>query len=97
MSAMVCGHIFVLPILRKMLGQPAAAAKRVKAKLKTTLSPNGPREHYMRARLDHDGLHVFDRQDSALLTVLADANCLAVRAPNDGTRLPDDFLEIIHL
>ena len=96
-SAMVCGHIFVLPVLRKMQGLAAVAAPRITAKLTNTLGPNGPREHYMRAKLDDSGLHVFERQDSALLTVLADANCLAVRAPNDGTRLPGDRLEIIKL
>lgn len=96
-SAMVCGHIFVLPVLRKMLGHAGVAAPREKAVLSNPLPSNGPREHYMRARLDSDGLYVFDRQDSALLTVLADANCLAIRPPNDGARLPSDVLEIITL
>lgn len=96
-SAMVCGHIFVLPVIRKMLGLNAAPAPRRKAKLLNTLPPNGPREHYMRGRVDDDGVYVFDRQDSALLTVLADANCLVVRPPHDDTRLPDDLLEIIDL
>ena len=96
-SAMVCGHIFVLPVLRKLLGLAAAPAPRRNARLANSLMPNGAREHYMRARVDADGVYVFDRQDSALLTVLADANCLAIRPPNDGARLPDDILEIIDL
>ncbi|MDO7630170.1 MAG: hypothetical protein MUQ84_04485 [Loktanella sp.] len=29
--------------------------------------------------------------------MLADANCLAIRPPNDGSRLPDDRIEIILL
>lgn len=96
-SAMVCGHIFVLPMLRKMVGLGQAAAPRIKARLANSLTPNGPREHYMRARYEGGQVTVFDRQDSALLTVLADANCLAVRPPNDGSRLPDDRLDIILL
>lgn len=96
-SAMVCGHIFVLPVLRKMLGLGANPAPRDKAVLANALGPNGPREHYMRARIDAKGLHVFARQDSALLTVLAEANCLAIRPPNDGVRRPNDMLDIIHL
>ncbi|MCO4846481.1 MAG: molybdopterin molybdotransferase MoeA [Yoonia sp.] len=96
-SAMVCGHIFVLPVIRKMLGLGANSAPRRVAKLLTTLGPNGPREHYMRAHINEDGLRVYDRQDSALLSVLSQANCLAVRPPNDGPRLPGDLLEIIHI
>lgn len=96
-SAMVCGHIFVLPVIRKMLGLKAVAAPRRTAKLLTTLGANGPREHYMRAHISEDGLQVYDRQDSALLSVLSQANCLAVRPPNDGTRDSGDLLEIIDI
>lgn len=94
-SAMVCGHIFILPMLRKMLGLGASAAPTIKARLANSLAANGPREHYMRARLDGDQVTVFERQDSALLSVLAQANCLAVRPPNDGSRLPGDMLDIV--
>ena len=94
-SAMVCGHIFVLPVLRKMLGHASAPAARQTARLINSLGANGPREHYMRGRISPEGLTVFDRQDSALLTVLSDANCLVVRPPNDGPRLPGDVLDII--
>ena len=96
-SAMVCGHIFVVPVLRKMLGLGAAAAPRETVRLTHPIGTNGPREHYMRARVDHGDLTIFDRQDSALLTVLAQANCLAIRPPLDGARLPDDRMEIIRL
>jgi molybdopterin molybdotransferase len=94
-SAMVCGHIFILPILRVMLGLPAAPAPRTKAELTQPLTANGPREHYMRARVDAGQVTVFERQDSALLSVLSQANALAVRAPGDGPRLPGDRIEII--
>ena len=94
-SAMVCGHLFVLPMLRKMLGLAATQAPRHPARLANSLQPNGPREHYMRAHFDGDTVTVFDRQDSALLTVLAQANCLAVRPPHDGSRLPGDLLDIV--
>ncbi len=96
-SAMVCGHVFLLPVIRKMLGLPAAPAPRQTAKLAGNISVNGPREHYMRARLDADGVTVFDRQDSSLLTVLSDANCLVVRPVNDGPRHAGQDVEIIHL
>ena len=92
-SAMVCGTVFVLPTLRVMLGLPAAPAPRLIAPLAVDIGKNGPREHYMRARLDHDGIRPFERQDSGLMRVLADANALLVRAPHEdplpkGTPVP---------
>ena len=82
-SAMVCGHVFVLPVLRAMLGLGAAPAPEHRAPLAAPVGPNGPRQHYMRARLDNGTLTVFDNQDSSLLSVLARANALAIRPPND--------------
>ncbi|MDE3079995.1 MAG: molybdopterin molybdotransferase MoeA, partial [Paracoccaceae bacterium] len=50
-SSIVCAHLFMLPLLRAMTGLPAAPAPRAPAVLAQDLGPNGPREHYMRARL----------------------------------------------
>ena len=96
-SAMVCGHIFLAPVIRKMLGLGAQPAPREVHKLAKPAPANGPREHYMRAHLGPEGVTIFARQDSALLTVLADANCLAVRPANDPARNAVDQIEIIRL
>ena len=96
-SAMVCGHVFLAPVIRKMLGLGEAPAPSISATLAHDLTANGPREHYMRARLGPQGVTVFDRQDSALLTVLADANCLAVRPPDDGPRTAGETISVIHI
>ncbi len=82
-SAMVCGQIFVAPMIRVMLGQPPAPTPRQNAQLAAPLGANGPREHYMRARVEAGKITAHDRQDSSLLTVLASANALLVRAPDD--------------
>lgn len=86
-SAIVCGHLFLLPMIRTMLGRPDAAPKPRQARLAVDLPPNGPRAHYMRARLTPgDGLPAiapFDRQDSALLSILGQADALLIR-PVDG-------------
>lgn len=96
-SAMVCGQVFVTPVLAAMQGLPAAPVPRGQARLLTALPANGPREHYMRARLTPDGITPFDRQDSALLTVLADADALLVRPVDDGPRAVGDRVEFIAL
>jgi len=96
-SAMVCGHVFVLPVLRAMLGLGAAPAPRKKAALAVAMPANGPREHYMRAKIGPDGLHPATQQDSALLSVLADADALLVRPPGDKPRQAGDVMQYIPL
>ncbi len=96
-SSLVCGHVFLLPALRKMLGLGAAAAPRLSAPLAVDIGPNGPREHYMRAQLGAGGLTPFDNQDSSLLSVLSQAHALMVRAPNDPPRAAGDMMDYIPL
>ncbi|MEO0485103.1 MAG: molybdopterin molybdotransferase MoeA [Pseudomonadota bacterium] len=96
-STLVCGHVFLVPLIRAMLGQGQAPAARRTAPLASPVAANGPREHYCRAKLTQDGLHVFDRQDSSLLTVLAEANALAIRPIGDPARAagePIDYLPL---
>ena len=96
-SAMVCTEIFVVPVINKMLGLGARPAPRETVRLDSDLAANGPREHYMRAHAGPDSVRVFDRQDSALLTVLSQSNCMIVRPPNDPARAVGDPVEIIRI
>ncbi len=94
-SAMVCGHLFLLPMVRAMLGDQTPLPAITRAQLTGALGPNGPRAHYMRAHTDGDQVTPFDRQDSALLSVLTQANCLAIRPPHDPARKAGDRIDII--
>lgn len=96
-SAMVCGHVFVAPVIRAMLGLGAAPAPRLIGVLAEGIAANGPREHYMRARLEADGLRVFGRQDSSLLSILGEANALVVRPVQDGPRGPGEAVDYLPL
>ncbi|XDA99525.1 gephyrin-like molybdotransferase Glp [Sulfitobacter sp. LCG007] len=96
-SAMVCGTVFLSPMIRAMQGLGQAPAPRESAPLAAPLAANGPREHYMRARLEDGALRVFDRQDSSLLTVLAEANALVIRRKGDPERATGEHLPYIAL
>ena len=78
-SAIVTGHLFLLPLLRALQGDPAPLPQPQTATLATDLPANGPRTHYMRARLTGPEITPFDKQDSALLTILTEANALLIR------------------
>ncbi|MCA3436951.1 MAG: molybdopterin molybdotransferase MoeA [Rhodobacter sp.] len=88
-SAIVCGHLFLLPMLRAMQGLPAAPVTR-RAVLAVAVGANGPRSHYMRARLTAGPalprVTPFDSQDSALLRILTEADALLIRPANDPAR-----------
>ncbi len=94
-SAMVCGYLFLIPMVRRMLGIEQALQPFQRARLSAPLEKNGPREHYMRAVLDNGGIRACDDQDSSLLSVLAQANALLVRQPHDPAREAGD--EVLYL
>ena len=96
-SSLVCGHVFLRPVIRAMQGLPRAALPRQTAPLGRDIAANGPREHYMRARLEEGHVIPFERQDSALLTVLATADCLLVRPPHDPAQPAGTPVSIIRL
>ncbi|MDC0737444.1 molybdopterin molybdotransferase MoeA [Cognatishimia sp. SS12] len=96
-SAMVCGHVFLAPVLRGFLGLPMGPAPRRRAPLAADLAANGPREHYMRGTLTEGAVSLAAQQDSSLLSVLSSANVLVIRPPSApavpaGTMV--DYIEI---
>lgn len=85
-SALVCCYIFLVPMLRALLGLPIGDRAGKEAVLGAPLPENGPRQHYLRAtsRWGDDGarvVHPLPSQDSSLVAALAKADCLIVRPP----------------
>lgn len=102
-SSIVCAHLFALPMIRAMLGMPddrLPPASRP-AILAHDVDANGPRTHYMRARLNPgEGLPLiapFDRQDSSLLSILASADALLIRPMGDAARGPGERVTYLPL
>ena len=80
-SALVCGYVFIRPLIQAMLGLEKKSAPRLIAPCGTSLPRNGPREHYMRAVLLPNGyLEPVENQDSARLALLCDSDALLIRA-----------------
>ncbi|WP_417257600.1 molybdopterin molybdotransferase MoeA [Celeribacter sp.] len=96
-SSMITAQLFLIPALHALMGLPAAPVPRRKTTLLTDVSANGPREHYMRARLTDDGITPFERQDSSLMSILSTANALLVRAPDAPAAAHGETVEYIAL
>ncbi|SVC46771.1 uncharacterized protein METZ01_LOCUS299625, partial [marine metagenome] len=86
-SSIVCALVFLLPVMRRLLGLTEHHNSNVQqAFLTSPLPANDKREDYLRATIEHreDGTvwtRPFKRQDSSMLTLLAKAQCLIIRAP----------------
>jgi molybdopterin molybdotransferase len=85
-STLVCAHLFVKPALGRLMGLHAAGPAPRTARLARPLPENDRRQDYLRAKLapGADGVleaEPFEKQDSAMLSLLARADCLVVRPP----------------
>lgn len=94
-SAVVCGHVFLAPMIRLMLGLGQAQMPRKRARLTCDMPESGPREHYMRAEVADGRITPEPRQDSALLSVLARANALLIRPAEDRPRMAGEEMEYL--
>ena len=99
-SALVCAELFLAPILAALQGA-APGPVLVTARLAEALPANGPREHWMRARLGHaDGVitvQPFRDQDSSLVTVFAGADALLRRPPDAPAAAEGAVVEVLPL
>ena len=86
-SAIVCGVLFLVPLVRALSGDRGAGRDRSEpAVLGAPLPANDKRQDYLRATLARrdDGVLVATPnrlQDSSMLRVLAEAECLLIRGP----------------
>jgi len=96
-SAFVCAELFLRPILAAYQGAPAQM-RMTGARLAEPLAANGPREHWMRAKLDFaDGgilVRPYRDQDSSLITVFAGADALLKRSPGAPAADAGEVVEV---
>jgi molybdopterin molybdotransferase len=85
-SSYVCGFLFLVPLIRALLGRSVIHHSPETALLGRDVGANDLREDYLRARLEAraDGVLIaipVDHQDSSLLGNLAAAGALVIRPP----------------
>ncbi|MDO5704622.1 MAG: molybdopterin-binding protein, partial [Paracoccus sp. (in: a-proteobacteria)] len=99
-SSFVCAILFMQPLIRAMQGL-ALSPTVLRARLTVDLPPEGPRQHYLRAVLepgsDLPAITPFADQDSARLSVLADATALLIRPADDPKRAAGEVVDYLPL
>ena len=103
-SSIVCGTLFVRPLVRALCGDTDAGADPTEpAILAGDLAANDSRQDYMRGVLAFLGDGGLPRatanraQDSSMLRILAKAGCLIVRPPHAPAATAGDPCRIIRL
>ncbi|WP_309604445.1 gephyrin-like molybdotransferase Glp [Phenylobacterium sp.] len=99
-SAFVCAEMFLHPIVNAYQGAPSAPAT-IAARLASDLAANGPREHWLRAKLSYaDGsvtVRPYGDQDSSLVSVFALSDALLRRLPGAEAASAGTAVEVLPL
>ena len=99
-STLVCGLLFAKPALERMSGIENVFPNPMRARLKVPLAVNDRRQDYLRSTMTRaaDGtieVEPFKKQDSSMISLLARADCLVIRAPHAESAKPGDWVEIL--
>ncbi|UFW66347.1 molybdopterin molybdotransferase MoeA [Rhizobium laguerreae] len=87
-SSLVCSLLFLEPLIRKLASLPPVR-REVTVDTAVTLRANDHRQDYIRAKLSksaagHWLAEPFGKQDSSMMKVFAEADCLVIRPPHAG-------------
>jgi molybdopterin molybdotransferase len=102
-SSVVCAILFLAPLLRAFAGDPNAGADLSEpARFGARVAANDLRQDYLRATLARgaDGGLIatpFASQDSSLVKLLAQAQCLVIRPPHAPTAERGEACRVIRL
>jgi molybdopterin molybdotransferase len=86
-SSYVTAFLFLLPLIRSLLGSTTPLPRRIAATLAAPLGPGGLRREFLRASWDGETITAQGLQDSGALSSLAHSNALVDR-PAQAPELP---------
>ena len=87
-SSYICALVFLIPLIRTLLGHQAPQSPLMTAPLANDIEANGVRQHFLRGKYEKikgpdgnlvQGVTAYSNQDSARLALLHEADCLIVR------------------
>lgn len=101
-SASVTALLFLRPAIERLQGMPGEPVATTVVKLGEGLAENGERQDYIRSHLhvsaNSDRIATpLGRQDSSMMSRLAQCNCLIVREPHASAAAAGDDVRVIEL
>lgn len=100
LSCLITARIFLVPLLFALLGRRDDPLPEHAAVLTAGIAANGPRQHYMRARMTAVPgqlcrVDPLSSQDSAHITALAHANALIIRPSGAAAAAAGDVVRVL--
>ena len=100
-SSLVCSHLFLRPLITALAGRTQSDQIET-CILGTSLPKNDQRQDYLRASIsiNSDGQKIatsFNRQDSSMLSLMAQSDCLIIRPPFAPAANAGDECKIVRL
>ena len=96
-STHVTAHLFLMPLLRHLLGDTAPLPRRIRTTLAAPLEANGSRRTFVRAAWDGESASPQVNQDSGALAALAASDVLIDRAAGAPAARPGDEVHVFLL
>lgn len=100
-SSMICARVFLMPLIRRLVGAGDPDFARRRATLSVAMPANGPRQHYARAILEvqegGETVRPVTSQDSSLIAALARSNALIVQPPHAPGTPAGESVEVLLL
>lgn len=93
-SSLVTAYLFLLPLLRAMLGAERPLPTPVRAMLSGAMPPGGQRREFLRGWWDGQGVMPRMMRDSSALAAMAVSNCLIERVPGAPGAQPGETVTI---
>lgn len=98
-SALVCSLLFLKSAVAVMTGRKSDVPELENARLSAPIGRTGGRDEYLRAVLKMEEgspfVTAFDQQDSSMLALMAQSNCLVVRAAGSPEAQEGETVKII--
>lgn len=96
-SALSCFYVYVMPTIKKIMGQINAFDQKENATLTSSYSRKGSFTHFLKAHIQNNQVTILNAQSSAMLSSFAAANCLACFPGEQENWNTGDLITVIRI
>jgi len=96
-AVLTCFYEYVVPCLRKLIGMPPQSEQFFRLPLLQDYRKKGELTHFLKARIEGDGVRILDGQESYKLHSFMDADCLVTLQSDMQQCKKGDWVDVFKL